>query len=44
MKSALSSLNERRESFEKMKKNFENTVVHIQVTLRVIIETPAASQ
>ncbi|KAF6736665.1 Tripartite motif-containing protein 35 [Oryzias melastigma] len=36
MKSALSSLNERRESFEKMKKNFENTVVHIQEQARFV--------
>lgn len=33
MKSALSSLQERRDAFDKMKKNYEDTVAHIQVTL-----------
>ncbi|RVE56556.1 hypothetical protein OJAV_G00222670 [Oryzias javanicus] len=36
MKSALSSLKEKRESFEKMKKNFENTVLHIQEQARFV--------
>lgn len=31
MKSALSSLQEKREVFDKMKKNYEDTVAHIQV-------------
>lgn len=31
MKSALSSLHEKRDVFDKMKKNYEDTVVYIQV-------------
>lgn len=35
MKSALSSLEDRREGFDKMKQNYEATVTHIQVVLLV---------
>ncbi|XP_063357318.1 E3 ubiquitin-protein ligase TRIM35 [Pelmatolapia mariae] len=36
MKSALSSLQEKREAFDKMKKNYEDTVTYIQVQARFV--------
>lgn len=36
MKSAISSLQEKREAFDKMKKNCEETVTHIQVQYPVV--------
>ncbi|XP_059181906.1 zinc-binding protein A33-like [Centropristis striata] len=36
MKSALSSLQEKRDTFDKMKKNYEDTVAHIQVQARFV--------
>ncbi|GAA6221074.1 tripartite motif-containing protein 35-like [Lates japonicus] len=36
MKSALSSLQEKRNSFDKMKKNYEDTVAHIQVQAQFV--------
>lgn len=34
MKSALSSLQEKKDTFDKMKKNFEDAVLHVQVNAR----------
>lgn len=34
MKSALSSLQEKRDTFDKMKKNYEDAVAHIQVVIK----------
>lgn len=36
MKSALSSLQEKKDAFDKMKKNYEDTVVHIQAQARFV--------